>query len=106
MFQLKKFAQRLSDLVESKRNDIFAGRPFARHGRESSFFSFYEISEKGTSWMGLLTFSVIVASTGSYRQAILAVIVFFLIGGLILFFTDTTRAIHEAGNLTPEEAVN
>ncbi len=74
------------------------------HGREASFFSFYEISEKGTSWMGLLTFSVIVASTGSYRQAILALIAFFIIGGLILLFTNTSRAIHEAGNLTPEEA--
>jgi UMF1 family MFS transporter len=74
------------------------------HGRESSFFSFYEISEKGTSWMGLLTFSVIVASTGSYRHAILALIAFFIIGGVILLFTNTKRAIHEAGNLTPEEA--
>ncbi len=73
-------------------------------GKESSFFSFYEISEKGTSWMGLLTFSIIVASTGSYRNAILAVVVFFVIGGLILFFTDTTKAIHAAGNITPEEA--
>lgn len=73
-------------------------------GREASFFSFYEISEKGTSWMGLLVFSVIVASTGSYREAILALLVFFGIGGLILLFTNTTKAIHEAGNITPEEA--
>lgn len=73
-------------------------------GKESSFFSFYEISEKGTSWMGLLTFSVIVASTGSYRQAILAVVVFFVIGGVILAFTDTRKAIHNAGNVTPQEA--
>lgn len=75
------------------------------HGRESSFFSFYEISEKGTSWMGLLTFSIIVASTGSYRQAILALIVFFVVGGLILLFTNTDRAIHEAGNRTSDEVL-
>jgi hypothetical protein len=31
-------------------------------------------------------------------------IVFFVVGSVILLFTDTTRAIHEAGNLTPEEA--
>jgi Cu+-exporting ATPase len=31
-------------------------------------------------------------------------LVFFVVGSLILLFTDTTRAIHEAGNLTPEEA--
>jgi UMF1 family MFS transporter len=73
-------------------------------GRESSFFGLYEISEKGTSWMGQLLFTIIIGATGSFRQAILALIVFFVVGSLILLFTDTTRAIHEAGNLTPEEA--
>jgi len=73
-------------------------------GRESSFFGLYEISEKGTSWMGQLMFTIIVGATGSFRQAILGLIVFFVIGSIILLFTDTTRAIHEAGNLTPEEA--
>ena len=73
-------------------------------GRESSFFGLYEISEKGTSWMGQLMFTIIVGATGSFRQAILGLIVFFIIGSIILLFTDTTRAIHEAGNLTPEEA--
>lgn len=73
-------------------------------GREASFFSFYEISERGTSWMGPLVFSIVVASTNSYRQAILALIVFFIVGSIILFFTDTDRAIHEAGQHTPEEA--
>ena len=73
-------------------------------GRESSFFGLYEISEKGTSWMGQLLFTIIVGATGSFRQAILALIFFFVVGSVILLFTDTTRAIHEAGNLTPEEA--
>jgi UMF1 family MFS transporter len=73
-------------------------------GRESSFFGLYEISEKGTSWMGQLMFTIIVGATGSFRQAILGLIVFFVIGSVVLLFTDTTRAIHEAGNLTPEEA--
>jgi len=73
-------------------------------GRESAFFGLYEISEKGTSWMGQLLFTIIIGATGSFRQAILGLIVFFVIGSLILLFTDTARAIHEAGNLTPEEA--
>jgi len=72
--------------------------------RESSFFGLYEISEKGTSWLGNLVFAVVVASTGSYRQAILGLIFFFIVGIVILIFTNTARAIHEAGNLTPEEA--
>jgi UMF1 family MFS transporter len=75
-------------------------------GRESSFFGLYEISEKGTSWMGQLLFTIIVGATGSFRQAILGLIVFFVVGSVILIFTNTTRAIHEAGNLTPEEAGN
>jgi MFS transporter, UMF1 family len=73
-------------------------------GREASFFGLYEISEKGTSWMGQLMFTIIVGATGSFRQAILGLIVFFIIGTVILLFTDTTKAIHDAGNLTPEEA--
>ena len=73
-------------------------------GRESSFFGLYEISEKGTSWMGQLMFTIIIGATGSFRHAILGLIFFFIVGSVILLFTDTTRAIHEAGNLTPEEA--
>lgn len=73
-------------------------------GRESSFFGLYEISEKGTSWMGQLMFTIIVGATGSFRHAILGLIVFFIVGSIVLLFTDTRRAIHEAGNLTPEEA--
>jgi MFS transporter, UMF1 family len=73
-------------------------------GRESGFFGLYEISEKGTSWMGQLLFTIIVGATGSFRQAILGLIVFFVVGSVVLLFTDTEKAIHEAGNLTPEEA--
>ncbi len=73
-------------------------------GRESSFFGLYEISEKGTSWMGQLMFTIIVGATGSFRQAILGLIFFFIVGSIVLLFTDTAKAIHEAGNMTPEEA--
>ena len=72
--------------------------------RESAFFGLYEISEKGTSWIGNAVFAVVVGTTGSYRQAILALIVFFVGGMVILIFTNNARAIHDAGNLTPEEA--
>lgn len=72
--------------------------------RESSFFGLYEISEKGTSWLGNLVFAVVVGITGSYRQAILGLIFFFVVGSVILILTNTKKAIHDAGNLTPEEA--
>lgn len=72
--------------------------------KDASFFSFYEISERGTSWLGPLIFGIIVDSTGSYRSAILALIVFFITGSILLIFTDTKKAIHDAGQHTPEEA--
>ena len=40
-------------------------------GREASFFGLYEVSERGTSWLGPLLFGVVVAATDSYRQALL-----------------------------------
>ncbi|MDT4969804.1 MAG: transporter, family [Acidobacteriota bacterium] len=72
-------------------------------GREASFFGIYEISERGTSWIGPLVFGIVVGATNSYRQAILSLIVFFIGGMLVLFFTNTDKAIHEAGNVLPEE---
>ncbi len=73
-------------------------------GREASFFGLYEVSERGTSWMGPLLFGAVVAATNSYRQALLSLIILFVVGTIILYVTDTDKAIHEAGNLLPEEA--
>lgn len=73
-------------------------------GKEAAFFGFYEISERGTSWLGPIVFAQVVAYTGSYRQAILSLIVFFVVGTAILLMTDVRRAIHDSGNVLPEEA--
>jgi MFS transporter, UMF1 family len=73
-------------------------------GREASFFGLYEISERGTSWMGPLIFGAVVGATNSYRDAILSLIVLFVVGTIILATTNTDKAIHDAGNATPEEA--
>ena len=67
-------------------------------GRESAFFGIYAISERGTSWLGPFAFGLVSQITGSYRPAILALIIFFVVGSLILLFTDTARAIQDAGN--------
>ncbi len=75
-------------------------------GRESAFFGIYEISERGTSWIGPIVFGLVASITNSYRQAILALIFFFIVGSIILFFTDTDKAIRDAGNRTPEEAAD
>lgn len=72
-------------------------------GRESSFFGIYEISDRGTSWIGPIVFGTVAMLTDSYRPAILALIFFFVLGSILLYFVNTEKAIRDAGNVTPEE---
>jgi UMF1 family MFS transporter len=67
-------------------------------GREGEYFSLYEISDKGTSWMCPLIFGLALQFTHSYRVAILSLIVFFIAGLAILSRVDVRRAAAEAGN--------
>jgi UMF1 family MFS transporter len=60
-------------------------------GREAAFFGVYEITERGTSWIGPLIFGLVAARTGSYRQAILSLLVLFAAGAAGLAATDTGR---------------
>jgi len=67
-------------------------------GKEAEYFSLYEISDKGTSWLAPLLFGLTLQYTGSYQLAILSLIVFFVLGFLVLWRVDVRRAIVEAGN--------
>ncbi|MDX2150594.1 MAG: MFS transporter [Bryobacteraceae bacterium] len=60
-------------------------------GREAEYFSLYEISDKGTSWIGPLFFGLALQFTGSYRIAIVSLILFFLIGIGILTKVDVAK---------------
>jgi UMF1 family MFS transporter len=53
-------------------------------GKEAEYFSIYEISDKGTSWLGPAFYGLALQWTGSYRAAILSLIVFFVTGLAIL----------------------
>jgi len=66
--------------------------------QEAEYFGFYEISERGTSWLGTAAFALAVQLTGSQRVAIISLIVFFIVGLLLLSRVDVRRAIVEAGN--------
>ena len=70
-------------------------------GREGEYFSLYGAAERGTSWLGTLTFGLVFQITGSYRPAILALIVFFVLGVVFLLRLDPERGIQEAGNRPP-----
>ena len=52
--------------------------------KSGEFFGFYSVFEKFASIFGPLLFWVTIAMTGSSRNAILSVILFFAIGGLLL----------------------
>lgn len=58
---------------------------------EAEYFSFYEISEKGTSWMGPFLFGLTYQFTYSYRLAILSLALFFILGGILLGLAKITN---------------
>ena len=70
-------------------------------GKEAEYFGFYEISDRGTSWLGPFLFALTYQLTGSYRYAIFSLIFFFVAGGFLLAKLDMRKAIVEAGNTPP-----
>ena len=72
-------------------------------GQEAAYFSLYEISERGTRWLGPLVFGLMLQLTGSYRSALISLIVFFVAGFALLAVVNVRRAIIEAGNPLPEQ---
>jgi len=63
------------------------------NGKEAEFYSFYEISERGTSWIGPLIFGLANQLFGSLRYGILSLIFFFIAGLIILPFVKVDKAI-------------
>lgn len=70
-------------------------------GREAEYFSLYEISDKGTSWMAPLIFGLTLQFTGSYQLGILSQVVFFISGLILLMRVNVRKAASEAGNEIP-----
>ena len=71
-------------------------------GREAQYFSLYEVGERSTSWLGPLVFAGVGQATGSLRPAILALIIFFVAGFVLLIFVPVRRAIKAVGNEEPK----
>ena len=65
-------------------------------GREAEYFSLYEITDKGTSWLCPLIFALALQFTQSYRLAILSLIVFFVAGLSVLAFVNLERGAKAA----------
>jgi UMF1 family MFS transporter len=64
--------------------------------QEAEFYSFYEISERGTSWMGTFLFGLVNQLTGSLRLGIVSVIVFFVLGLILLPLVNVPKAMEQA----------
>jgi len=65
-------------------------------GHEAAFFSLYEVCNQGTAFIAPLLFSLVVDLTGSFRQAILSLVVLFAVGLFLLVGTDVDAAATEA----------
>jgi UMF1 family MFS transporter len=71
-------------------------------GKEAEYYSVYEVSDRGTSWLGPLLFGLTYQLTGDYRDAIISLVVFFAVGFALLARVPMRRAVAEAGNPVPE----
>ncbi len=70
-------------------------------GKEAEYFSLYEISDKGTSWLGPLLYGLALQFTGDYRIAVASLLLFFVCGLMILLRVDLRKGAIEAGNAPP-----
>lgn len=67
--------------------------------KSGEFFGFFSVFEKFAGIFGPLVFAAVIAASGSSRHAILSVIAFFAVGGLLLGFVNVDegrRAAREA----------
>ncbi|MEU9100083.1 MFS transporter [Streptomyces sp. NPDC048361] len=70
-------------------------------GKEAEYFSAYEMSDRGLSWLGPLVFGLAYQLTGSYRDAIISLVVFFVVGFVLLARVPVRAAVAAAGNPVP-----
>ncbi|MBR7674900.1 MFS transporter [Streptomyces daliensis] len=71
-------------------------------GKEAEYFSLYEVSDRGTSWLGPLLFGLAYQLTDSYRAAIISLVVFFVLGFLLLWRVPVRHAAAAVGNPSPD----
>ena len=71
-------------------------------GEEAEYFGLYEVGIHGTSWLGPLLFGLALQFTGSYRVAILSLVVFFAAGLVLLLRVDVEKGIRQRED-TPDD---
>ncbi len=75
-------------------------------GKEAEFYAFYEVSERGTSWIGPAFFGFVNQVFHNLRPAVFSLIIFFLLGLILLPRVDVARGMAQAMAYSePAEAV-
>jgi UMF1 family MFS transporter len=64
--------------------------------RSAEFFGFFAVVEKFAGIFGPWIFARVIGATGSSRYAILSIVAFFIVGGIILHFVDVEKGMQEA----------
>jgi len=72
--------------------------------KEAEYFSIYEISERGTSWLGPFLFAFVNQTQGNLRPAIVSLIIFFVVGLFLLTFVNVDKAIADVKRVDAEGA--
>ncbi|MFO0899422.1 MAG: MFS transporter [Pirellulales bacterium] len=80
--------------VQSVSRAIMGAMTPASHSAE--FFGFFNLSGKATSFMGTFLFGAVMLKTGNPRQAILSLLVLFLVGGALASLVNVDRGRREA----------
>jgi UMF1 family MFS transporter len=73
-------------------------------GKEAEYYSFYEVSERGTSWTGPLIFGLANQMFGSLRYGILALIFYFIAGLIVLPFVNVKKAMDDVKEYNTEHS--
>lgn len=70
-------------------------------GREAEYFSLYQLADRGSTLLGSATVALVVNLTGGYRTAIFSLLIFFVIGGVLLWRANLRAGIEAVGNTVP-----
>lgn len=62
----------------------------------------YQVSDRGTSWLGPLIFGLGYQLIGSHRDAVISLVVFFAVGFVLLARVPAGRAAAAVGRSAPD----
>ena len=89
LFILSFFIALVLDGTQALSRSFFS--KLIKKGNEAELFSFYQLGEKGTSWLGPFFFGLGVEMTGSIRSAILSVLFLLIVCNFLMFLVKEPK---------------